>query len=130
MHPENASRKTAVPRCGVTSDALLRSYRAVYPSDMDRDALETLRKHEGELRRRGVRHAAPFGSVARGEAHAGSNLDVMIEIDEAEVRTVYDYVRVVSSIEDLFPMKVDVANGGTLKDRIRVRAERDAIAAF
>jgi predicted nucleotidyltransferase len=98
---------------------------------MDRDtAIETLRKHEQELRRRGVRHAALFGSVARGEAHAGSDLDVMIEIDEAEVRTVYDYVGVVNFIEDLFPMKVDVANRGTLKDRIRVRAERDAIAAF
>ncbi|WP_238245033.1 nucleotidyltransferase family protein [Methylobacterium iners] len=98
---------------------------------MDRDAaLKTLRKHEAELRRRGVRHAALFGSVARGEAHAGSDLDVMIEIDEAEILTVYDHVSVVSFIEDLFAMKVDVANRGTLKDRIRVRAEREAIAAF
>ncbi|MGU3666312.1 nucleotidyltransferase family protein [Methylobacterium sp. A49B] len=44
-------------------------------------ALDILRANEAELRRRGVLHAALFGSVARGEAHAESDVDVMIEID-------------------------------------------------
>jgi hypothetical protein len=36
--------------------------------------LRTLRAHERELRRLGASHAAVFGSVARGDARAGSDI--------------------------------------------------------
>jgi len=42
---------------------------------MDRDhVIETPRSHAPELRHRGVRHAALFGSVARGEAKPASDI--------------------------------------------------------
>jgi Predicted nucleotidyltransferases len=44
--------------------------------------LETLRSHESDLRRLGVSHAAVFGSVARGEAGAESDIDVLVDLDE------------------------------------------------
>jgi len=48
---------------------------------MDRQqVIATLRAHEEELRRRGVRHAALFGSVARGEAISTSDIDILIEL--------------------------------------------------
>lgn len=98
---------------------------------MDRvAAINILRSHEGELRKRGVRHAALFGSVARGDATAASDVDVMVVLDRETVRDVYDYVGVVHFIEDMFPVAVDVANRETLKERVRQNAERDAIDAF
>lgn len=54
----------------------------------------------------------------------------MIDIDTEVVRDVYDYVGVTGFIADLFPIRVDVANRDGLKDRIRERAERDALVAF
>ena len=93
-------------------------------------ALDILRANEVELRRRGVLHAALFGSVARGEAQADSDLDVMIEIDVPVVGGVYGYVGLCHFIDDLFPIRVDVANRAGLKDRVRKHAERDAVFAF
>ena len=98
---------------------------------MDRHAaLDILRANEAELRSRGVRHAALFGSVARGEARADSDLDVMIDIDARTVGGVYGYVGLCRFIGDLFPVHVDVANRASLKDRIRQRVEGDAVLAF
>jgi predicted nucleotidyltransferase len=47
-----------------------------------RSVLETLRAHEADLRGMGVSHAAVFGSVARGDAGSGSDIDVMVELDD------------------------------------------------
>ncbi|KQP10560.1 MAG: nucleotidyltransferase domain-containing protein [Methylobacterium sp.] len=98
---------------------------------MEREAaIEILRAHEGALRARGIRHAALFGSTARGEAHADSDVDIVIDLDEALKLDVYAYVGLCHFIADLFPVSVDVANRKTLKDRVRTRIERDAIPVF
>jgi hypothetical protein len=47
----------------------------------DEEILAKLRQHKGALRARGVRHAALFGSYARGDNRRGSDIDIMIEID-------------------------------------------------
>ncbi|SFS66172.1 nucleotidyltransferase domain-containing protein [Methylobacterium sp. yr668] len=93
-------------------------------------ALDILRANEAELRRRGVLHAALFGSVARGDAQADSDLDVMIEIDRERVRDLFTYAGLCRFIDDLFPVPVDVADRESLKPRVRQRAEHDAVSAF
>jgi uncharacterized protein len=98
---------------------------------MDRSkALETLRRSERALRERGVRHAALFGSVARGNHRPDSDLDIMIEIDPAARITVFDYVELKEYIAGLFEESVDVVNREGLKSHIRPAALADAIYAF
>jgi uncharacterized protein len=98
---------------------------------MDRDtALATLRAHEAELRRRGVSHAAIFGSVARGDATAASDLDILIDLDPTMSMDLFGYVAMTQYLGDLFDVPVDIANHRRLKPLVRPQAERDAIYAF
>jgi predicted nucleotidyltransferase len=94
------------------------------------DALRILRKHKAELRSRGVRRAAIFGSVSRGEARPRSDLDVLIEIDDFARLTVFELVRIKRAVAELFPGRVDVVNAATLKSGVGRSAKRDAIYAF
>ena len=98
---------------------------------MDRDqVIATLKAHETELRRRGVAHAALFGSVARGDAGPESDIDILVDIaPEAEIG-VYEYVAITQFVGDLFPTKTDVVERRGLKRFVRPNVERDAVYAF
>jgi predicted nucleotidyltransferase len=94
------------------------------------DALKTLKDHEPELKRLGVRHAAFFGSLARGDAKAGSDIDILLDIDPTARISVFDYAGIVEYVQGLFPERVDIANRESLKPHVRPSAERDAVGAF
>ena len=93
-------------------------------------ALRILREHKAELKAKGVRRAAVFGSVSRGEARADSDLDVLIEIDHVARLTVFELVRIKRAVAGLFPGRVDVVNAGSLKSGVARTAKRDAVYAF
>jgi predicted nucleotidyltransferase len=93
-------------------------------------AIETLRRSEVDLRARGVRRAAVFGSVARGDNRPESDLDIMVEIEPEAHLTVYDYVDLKDYIASLFDGPVDVVNRDGIKPYIRPAATADAIYAF
>ena len=94
------------------------------------DVLEILRNHESELRLRGVSHAAVFGSVARGEAGAGSDIDVMVELDEHLAIGIFEYARLKLYINEILDGAADVVNRRTIKPLLRDNILRDAIHAF
>jgi predicted nucleotidyltransferase len=94
------------------------------------EALETLRRSEPDLRARGVRRAAVFGSLARGDGHPGSDIDIMVEIDPEAHLTVFDYAGLKDYIASLFDGPVDVVNRDGLKPHVRPAATADAIYAF
>ena len=92
--------------------------------------LELLRAHEADLRGMGVAHAAVFGSVARGEAAVGSDIDVVVELDESRPMGIFEYARVKLYIDELLGGASDVANRRTLKPLICANILHDAIQAF
>jgi predicted nucleotidyltransferase len=98
---------------------------------MDKEQIiATLRAHETELHRRGVRHAALFGSRARGEQRPDSDTDIMIEYEPEAQATIYDYVALKDYIAQLFEGPVDVVDRDGLKPHARLPATADAIYAF
>jgi hypothetical protein len=94
------------------------------------DALATLRRYEADLRARGIRHAAVFGSVARGENRPDSDLDIIIDIEPDAHVTVFDYVGLKEYIASLFDGPVDVVSRDGLKPHVRPVAMANAVYAF
>jgi predicted nucleotidyltransferase len=94
------------------------------------EVLDTLRTHESELRRLGVSHAAVFGSVARGEARADSDIDVLVDLDRDRPLGIFDYARLKLYIDEILNGAGDVVNRRTLKPLLRDSILRDAVHAF
>ncbi|HEY5380515.1 MAG TPA: nucleotidyltransferase domain-containing protein [Pseudolabrys sp.] len=94
------------------------------------EVIAILRRHESTLRARGVRHAALFGSVARGDARPSSDVDIMIELAPDNRLDLFAYSGLMNDIAGLFPVRVDVVDRNALKPYLRAPATRDAIYAF
>jgi predicted nucleotidyltransferase len=94
------------------------------------DILAKLRENEATLKRLGVSHAALFGSVARGDDRPDSDIDIMVEIAPDARIGLFQYTGIVRYLEEMFPVRVDVANREGLKPLVRPSAEREAIYAF
>ena len=98
---------------------------------MDRTAIiARLRARETDLQAHGVRHAAVFGSVARDEQRADSDIDILVDLDPEVVATMFDYAGLKAYVASLFQRPVDVIDREALKPRLRPRAEADAVYAF
>jgi uncharacterized protein len=94
------------------------------------DAVAILRRYEGALRARGIRHAAVFGSVARGDNRPDSDLDILVEFEPEAEGSIYEYMRVKDYIAGLFEGPVDVIDRDALKPHLRTPSARDAVYAF
>jgi len=94
------------------------------------EAIAILVANREALRARGVRHAALFGSVARGEARPESDLDILIDLEPDAKLGIFEYVGIRQFIADLLAGSVDVVDRAALKPHVRPSAESEAISAF
>jgi predicted nucleotidyltransferase len=94
------------------------------------DAVAILRRYESALRARGIRHAAVFGSVARGDNRPDSDLDILVEFEPEAEGSIYEYMRLKDYIASLFEGPVDVIDREALKPHLRTPSARDAVYAF
>lgn len=95
---------------------------------MDRAlALALLTQHKPVLAQRfGVARLTLFGSVARGTAREGSDVDLLVEFDGPA--TSGRYFGVQFYLEDLLGCPVDLVTEKALRPRLRPYVERDAVA--
>ena len=92
--------------------------------------LALLRRSRSRLqsaaRRHGVRDLRVFGSIARGEETAKSDVDLLVELDAG--RTLLDLIGFQQEAEEILGLEVDVAAPRLLKERVRSRAMRESRA--
>ena len=75
--------------------------------------------------RHGARKVRIFGSVARGEARRGSDIDFLVEMDEG--RSLLDHAALILDLERLLKRPVDVASERGLRPPVRREVLKDAI---
>jgi predicted nucleotidyltransferase len=113
-------------------DALLKSNRQLcHSSSMNKGSLiETLRRHEPELRAAGIVHLRLFGSVARGEETSQSDVDLMADLDRSKRLSLVGMAHLENRLSDLLGVRVDLSPAGSMKEVVYARAMREAIHAF
>lgn len=102
---------------------------------MDKDlVIAKLREHEDELRAVGVQTLSLFGSVARGEATEGSDVDVVVQLDLDVMGRGLSYFSSLADLkerlQDIVGKPVDIVSEPILKPRLAKEIERDRQFAF
>lgn len=90
------------------------------------DVIKLLQAHREQLRSEyGVRSLSLFGSVARDEAQASSDVDLLVEFDRPT--GYFGLVRLQLTLQELLGCAVDVGTPGSLRPAMRQRIAEEAI---
>lgn len=89
-----------------------------------------LRAHETELRQAGIRALSLFGSVARGDAQADSDIDLAAELDPDAGIGLFRLIGIERRLGEILGHRVDLLPEPVEKPRLRANIERDRRRAF
>ena len=90
------------------------------------DVLRRLGEQQQVMRGLGVRRLGLFGSVARGEGSASSDLDFLVEFE----RNTFDaYMDLKFFLEELFRCDIDLVMADTIKPRLRQEILKEVVYA-
>jgi predicted nucleotidyltransferase len=92
--------------------------------------IATLRAQEAELRRAGIRRLSLFGSIARGDAEADSDVDLLVEFDPAAEMDLIRLVALERRIGEALGRLVEILPAPVENPRLRANVERDLVIAF
>jgi len=73
----------------------------------------------------GITRAGLFGSVARGEATAKSDIDILVEIDKPI--GLFEFVALQIKLERVLGRRVDLVEHSALKSRLKPYVMRDYV---
>ena len=80
------------------------------------------------FRQHGVRYAAVFGSVARGEDRPESDVDLLVRLGRP--MGMVGYMRLVENLESSLQRKVDVVTEQSLNEHLRPFVVRDLATIY
>jgi predicted nucleotidyltransferase len=91
------------------------------------DVLARINRAAPELRAHAVKELWLFGSAAREELEAGSDIDILV--DFAAPVTLFEFARLRRHLESLLGRRVDLVTRDALKPQFRKQILREAVRA-
>lgn len=91
-------------------------------------AQKILQSHKKDLSRLGVRALALFGSVARNEGTAKSDVDILIDFDSK--KGLFVFMDIKSYLEELLDCEVDLVTKNALHPALKKQILREAKYVF
>ncbi len=84
----------------------------------------------GSRYQRAIQRLALFGSTARGDANANSDVDLLLDIDSREVFTLIDLMRFKHELEDGIGKKVDLVPRRSVRPRLMSEIFNSAVTIY
>ena len=92
-------------------------------------AIARLKKHKAELKRLGVHHLYLFGSTARGEGRADSDVDLFFDHPRASLG-LFELMEVKETASRILRRKTDIMTRRSLHPLLKERIEALAVQVF
>ncbi len=90
--------------------------------------IQTLVNHQEQLKRFAVRTLLLFGSVARDEAHAESDVDLLVEFEKPV--GLFTFIELKEYLEEILNCPVDLGTPQSLRPALKDAVLKEAIRAF
>lgn len=91
------------------------------------NVIVTLREHMPEIRTHGVAALSLFGSLARGEERAESDVDILVEFNTPV--SIFKFLDLKDCLERILGRPVDLVTREALKPQLRDRILAEAVSA-
>ena len=88
------------------------------------EVIKILKEHQAEIRGLGARRLGIFGSVARNEGRAQSDLDFLVDL---EYKTFDAYMDLKFFLEDIFQCRVDLVLIDSIKPGLRENILKETV---
>lgn len=94
------------------------------------EAISQLMRHADAIKAMGATSLYLFGSTARNEAAADSDLDLFLEYDPASRFSLVDLVGIKLFLEETLGIEADVTTRDGLHPMLKDKIERSAVRVF
>jgi uncharacterized protein len=89
--------------------------------------LARLKSRKRRLKKFGIHSLSIFGSVARGQAHKNSDVDILVDFERPV--GLFEFARLKMYLEDILERPVDLVTPEALRQELREDILREAIRA-
>jgi len=89
--------------------------------------IEILKSNRALLEDYHVRSLSVFGSIVRGEAGAGSDVDILVEFEPGADIGLFEFIRLRDALSDLIGMPVDMGTPDSLHPALKDDILREAL---
>jgi predicted nucleotidyltransferase len=94
-----------------------------------KEAIARLKRHEAELKALGVDHLYLFGSTARDEAGADSDIDLFFDHKKGQIG-LYELIDVKERAASILGGRADIMTRASLHPALKERIEESAVLVF